>query len=341
MRFRIASFRAQTPLAGVLPAQDKRRLGVEAMRCAFDQQPQRLLRAGSHIPLTQIPQLLLQDPDLLMNPHIAHTHSPVGLVCSLLENRGLIVQMVKREVLGRYRGSIMGLGWSFFNPILMLVIYTFVFSVVFKARWGTGDEESKAGFAVILFAGLIVHALFAEVLNRAPNLILNNVNYVKKVVFPLEILPIVAMGSALFHTIVSIGVLLSALICIEGALHWTTIFIPLIFLPLVLLTLGLAWIVASLGVYLRDVGQTISIITTMMLFLSPVFYPMSALPVKYHPYILFNPLTFIIEQVRQILIDGQIPDWDGLGIYIVGSLIAVWIGYWWFQKTRKGFADVI
>jgi lipopolysaccharide transport system permease protein len=276
-----------------------------------------------------------------MNPHTEHPCSPVALIQSLLVNWGLIGQLVKREVVGRYKGSFMGLGWSFFNPILMLAIYTFVFSVVFKARWGIGIGESKTEFAIILFAGLIVHALFAEVLNRAPALMLSNVNYVKKVVFPLEILPIVAMGFAIFHTVVSLGVLLGVFIFLNGFLHWTVLLIPLVLLPLIFVTLGVAWLLASLGVYLRDVGQTIGIITTIMLFLAPVFYPLSAIPDKYQIYILINPLTFIIEQTRRVLLYGQLPDWQGLSIYWAISFMVGWIGYWWFQKTRKGFADVL
>ena len=210
--------------------------------------------------------------------HAEHPNTPAALIRSLFQNRGLIGQLVKREVVGRYKGSFIGMGWSFFNPILMLAIYTFVFSVVFKARWGMGHEESKAEFAIVLFVGMIVHALFAEVLNRAPDLILTNVNYVKKVIFPLEILPVIALGSAFFHTIVSLCVLFCALLLLNGFLHWTILFIPLIFIPLGLVTLGVAWLLASLGVYLRDVGQTIGIVTTILLFLAPVFYPISALP---------------------------------------------------------------
>lgn len=249
--------------------------------------------------------------------------------------------MTRRDVVGRYKGSFIGLGWSFFNPILMLIIYTFVFSVVFKARWGVDGNESKAEFAVVLFVGLIVHALFAEVINRAPGLIQTNVNYVKKVVFPLEILPVVTMGATLFHGVVSLGVLVSAFVLIHGFVHWTALLIPLILLPLVLMILGFAWLLASLGVYLRDVGQTVGILTTVMLFLSPVFYPVSRLPEKYQVLLLINPLTYVIEQARQVLIFGQVPDWIGLAVYAAISCMVAWTGYWWFQRTRQGFADVI
>jgi len=276
-----------------------------------------------------------------MTGQYQHSASPAEIFSSFWRNRGLIWQMTKREVIGRYRGSVMGMAWSFFNPVFMLTVYTFVFSVVFKARWGGGGEESKTQFAIVLFVGMIVHGLFAEVLNRAPGLILGNVNYVKKVVFPLEILTIVSMGAALFHSLVSLGVLLIAFALFNGHLYWTAGLVPVVLLPLVILTLGLGWMLASLGVFLRDVGQSIGIVTTVMLFLAPVFYPMSALPARFHPWIMANPLTFIIEQAREVLIWGHLPDWAGLGIYMLSATAIAWAGYAWFQKTRKGFADVL
>ena len=275
------------------------------------------------------------------NPHATQPTSLLALAKSLWRNRQLIVQMTRREVVGRYKGSAMGLAWSFFNPVFMLTVYTFVFSVIFKSRWGVGGEESKTQFAVVLFVGMIVHSLFAEILNRAPGLILSNVNYVKKVVFPLETLPVIAMGAALFHTFISLGVLLIAFVIFNGYLHWTAIFTPLVFLPLVILTLGLAWMLASLGVFLRDVGQTIGIITTVLMFLAPVFYPITAIPEEFRPWIIANPLTFIIEQAREVLIWGRLPNWFGLGIYTLAATSVAWSGYAWFQKTRKGFADVL
>ena len=263
------------------------------------------------------------------------------LFASLWRNRQLIVQMTKREVVGRYRGSVMGLAWSFLNPVLLLTVYTFVFSVVFKARWGTGREETKTQFAVVLFVGMIVHGLFAEVLNRAPGLILSNVNYVKKVVFPLEILPVIAVGAALFHSLVSLSVLLIASVIVNGHLRWTAIFTPLVLLPFVVLILGLAWIIASPGAFVRDIGQAIGIITMVIMFFAPVFFPVAALPEKFRPFIMANPLTFIIEQAREVLIWGHLPDWGGMSIYTVTATLVAWAGYAWFQKTRKGFADVL
>ncbi len=249
--------------------------------------------------------------------------------------------MSQREVSGRYKGSILGLGWSFFNPILMLAVYTFVFSVVFKARWGIEGGESRIDFALLLFTGLIIHALFAEVLNASSDMILRHTNYVKKVVFPLEILPVIALGSALFHALISLIVLLVALAIFKGALFWTLIFVPIVILPIIFVIVGLSWLVASLGTFLRDIKQTVGIITMVMLFLAPIFYPLDAIPEAYHIYILMNPLTFIIDQMREVVIFGRSPDWIGLVIYWLISLIVLWVGYIWFQKTRRGFADVL
>ena len=276
-----------------------------------------------------------------INPHAPAPSSLPALGRSLWRHRALILQMTRREVVGRYKGSVMGMAWSFFNPVFMLTVYTFVFSFVFKARWGLNGDESRTQFAVVLFVGMIVHGLFAEVLNRSPGLILANVNYVKKVVFPLEILPVISMGTALFHSFISLCVLLAAFLLFNGFLHWTALLAPLVILPLVLLTLGLAWMFASMGVFLRDVGQTIGIITMVMMFLAPVFYPITALPEKYRPWLMANPLTFIIEQMREVLIWGRLPNWTGLALYTLAAIVVAWAGYAWFQKTRKGFSDVL
>lgn len=261
---------------------------------------------------------------------------------SLVRNRQLVGRLTWREIIGRYKGSTIGLAWSFLNPLLMLAVYTFVFSVVFKNRWGTGDAgQSRTLFALLLFTGMIVHGFFAEVVNRAPLLILANVNYVKRVVFPLEILPVVSLGGALFHSLVSLGVLVIAFGLFNGYIHWTVVFLPLVFAPLVIMCMGLGWALASLGVFVRDVGQTTGLFTTIMLFLSPVFYPVTSLPERMRFWMMLNPLTFIIEQSREVLIYGRLPDFTGLLAYSLGALCFAWAGFVWFQLTRKGFADVL
>lgn len=277
-----------------------------------------------------------------VDPHAALPLSPAALGRSLWRNRQLITQMTRREVVGRYKGSVIGMGWSFFNPVFMLVVYTFVFSEIFRSRWGGLDgNESKTLFALVLFVGMIVLGLFSEVANRAPGLILANANYVKKVVFPLEILPVVALSAACFHSVISLGVLLASFALFNGYLHWTAVFMPLILLPLLILALGVAWFLASLGVFLRDVGQFVTILTTVLTFLSPVFYPVTAVPERFRVWLMVNPLTFIIEQARDVLIWGKLPNWTGLAVYAGVACIFAWLGFAWFQKTRKGFADVI
>ncbi len=276
-----------------------------------------------------------------MNPHQEHPATPRALVSSLWRNRSLINQLVRREVIGRYRGSVLGVAWSFFNPVLMLLVYTFVFSVVFKTRWGIGGDESHASFAVILFVGMIVHGLFAEVANRAPTLILSNVSYVKRVVFPLEVLPLVTMGSALFHASISLIVLFLAQLILTHQLPWTLVLFPLVLAPLILGTMGVAWFLAAIGVYVRDIAQTIGIITSVMMFLAPVFYPITALSERLQWLLYLNPITFVIVEGRKVLLFGLMPNWGGWLLYTAVSIGIAWGGFWWFQKTRKGFADVV
>jgi lipopolysaccharide transport system permease protein len=188
---------------------------------------------------------------------------------------------------------------------------------------------------------MIVLSLFSEILNRAPGLILSNVNYVKKVVFPLEILPVVSLCVALFHASVSFLVLIIAFVVFNGYFNLSTFLIPIIILPFLILLLGISWILASLGVFIRDVGQTIGLLTTLLMFLSPVFYPISAVPEKLKPFILANPMTFIIEQLRLSVIWDKPINWTGLSIYLIIAILFLFVGFAWFQKTRKGFADVI
>ncbi len=248
--------------------------------------------------------------------------------------------LVKREVIGRYRGSVLGICWSFFNPLLMLMVYTFVFSMVFKARWGI-EGEGKADFAITLFAGLLVFNFFSECISRAPTLITHNSNYVKKVVFPLEILPYVLLGASLFHTLISVFVWVLFYLCCKGLPPIQIVFAPVVVLPLVILTLGLSWLIASLGVFLRDITQIISLVITVLLFLSPVFYPISALPAQAQVLMQYNPIAASIEQVRGVLLYGQLPSVSVYLGHLAFSLLAAWGCFAWFQKTRRAFADVI
>jgi lipopolysaccharide transport system permease protein len=281
------------------------------------------------------------EPTEMLNPHARHPASPMALLRSLRQNSSLIRQMAHREAVGRYQGSVLGLAWAFFHPLLMLLVYTVVFSFIFRARWGVEETETRADFALILFVGMIVHALFAEVLNRAPGLILGNSNYVRRVVFPLEILVPVSLLSALVHAGISIAVLLLALLTLRGSVPITVLLLPIVLFPLVLMTLGVGWVLAALGVYIRDIGQMVGILTTVLLFMSPMFYPISAVPESFRPVIRANPLTLIMEQARAVLIWGRQPDFSALAIYLAVAMAVCMAGFWCFQRIRKGFADVL
>jgi lipopolysaccharide transport system permease protein len=266
--------------------------------------------------------------------------SPLEMVQSFWRNRGLIWALTKREVLGRYRGSVMGTLWSFFNPLLMLGVYTFVFSTVFKARWA-GGSDSKTEFALLLFAGMLVFGIFSECVNRAPSLILSNPNYVKKVVFPLEILPIVSLGAALFHLLVSLLVWVLFYLVAFGVPKAGILLLPVALLPFAIFVLGLSWFLTSLGVYVRDIIQFVGVLVMALMFLSPIFYPLSALPESYREVIAFSPITIAVDQARDLMFWGKSIDWAVWAAYLVISLIIGWLGFAWFQTTRRGFADVI
>jgi lipopolysaccharide transport system permease protein len=261
---------------------------------------------------------------------------------ALWHHRELWWRLTEREVLGRYRGSALGIGWSFITPLAMLAVYTFVFSQVFKARWGDfGTDSGTIGFAINLFAGLIVFNLFSECANRAPGLILANPNYVKKVIFPLEVLGSVALGTAGFHAVTSLMVLIAFQLAAFRSLPITILWLPLVWLPLVLISLATTWILSSLGVFLRDIGQIISLGLNVLMFLSPVFFPISALPPKMLPFLQLNPLAQVIEQTRTVAIAGEGPSLKYLVAGILIGAVACEISFRGFQKAKRAFADVL
>ena len=262
------------------------------------------------------------------------------MISGIVDNIYLLAQMVHREVLERYRGSMLGLLWSFALPLLMLGVYMFVFSVVFEIRWGV-ERESDVEFGVVLFAGLILHALLSECLTRSPGVITGNAQFVKKVVFPLEILPLVVLGTALFHFAVSVFILLVFIVITGSGLPVTVLWLPVVVAPLVMLCAGISWFLASLSVYLRDIGQLMGVLSTVLLFLSPMFYPLTAVPEQWRAWMYLNPLTTVIIEVREVAIWGNTPNWGALMPYTVIAAAVMILGYAWFMKTRRGFADVL
>lgn len=261
---------------------------------------------------------------------------------NLKQKWSLLKQLAIREIESRYRGAGLGLFWSIVTPLLSLAVYTFVFGTVFKSRWGSATETaSPMEFAVILFSGLIMFQLLSEIINRAPGLIVSNSNYVKRILFPLELLIPSVAGAALFHALISLALILPFVFFVFGTIPATVVFVPIIILPFMLMLLGTGWFLASIGTFVRDIGQVIGTVTTAIMFLSPIFFPLSALPGWVTPGIYLNPLTVPIEQLRNVLIFGHMPDFLSLGLYTVASALIAVAGYYWFEKTRKGFADVV
>ena len=244
-------------------------------------------------------------------------------------------------MLSRYRGSYLGLSWSIMNPLLMLIVYTFVFSQVFKTRWGSLGTDSPWIFAINLFAGLIVFNIIAESANKAPTLILSNPNYVKKVIFPLEILGVVSVIGAIFHGLMSLGVLLCFNILIFGHLPITTLLLPLIWIPLVLGCLAISWLLSALGVFFRDINQMIATLVSMLMFLSPVFYPLSAVPKSFQWFLAINPLAIAIGQTREALILGKHPSLLVYSAEIIMSVAVCEIFFRIFQRVKPTFSDFL
>lgn len=265
---------------------------------------------------------------------------PTSPYRALYRHFSLVLQMAKRDVVGRYRGSFIGLLWSFFNPLLMLAIYAFVFGYIFKSRWA-GQTGGHLEFVVILFAGLNINALFAECANRAPSLIVENTNFVKKVVFPLETLSWSVLGSALFHLAVSTVVLLLIETGANHSVPWTVLLFPLVLVCFLPMLAGTIWLFASLGVFLRDLKQAVGIMTTAIMFMAPIMYPRTLIPEPYRGWMVLNPLTIIVESSQDVLVWGRMPPWGDLGVYVASACLFAWAAFAWFERTRKGFADVL
>ena len=254
--------------------------------------------------------------------------------------RNLIWQFARREVLGRYRGSLLGVSWAVLTPLAMLAVYTLVFRHIFKAKW-PGVDDGNMSFALNLFAGLLVFNWAAEFLSRAPRLVFEQPNLVTKVVFPLQVLPWSILLSSFFHAVVSCMVWLLGCLLLGQGLTASWLALPLVFLALVPSLLGLGWILSALGVYFRDLGEIVGLFMGMLLFLTPVFFPLSALPEFLQTWVQLNPLTIPIEALRSI---GLLKEWPQFGsllvLFGVGLFVAM-VGAWLFEKARKGFADVI
>lgn len=252
----------------------------------------------------------------------------------------LLAQLARRDIASRYQGSTAGLLWAFFSPVLMLLVYTFVFGYVFKARW-LGAETDHSFFALNLFAGMLVHGFFAECVIRSPSLFQQHSNFVKRIVFPLWLLPLVPLTSALFHVCISFLVLFVAHLAVAQVVHWQLFFLPLLLIPFVLFLLGLVWGISALGVYLKDLSQIIPILVTVLMFMSPVFYPAEALPEQIRPVMYINPLTPAIETLRAVLFNGELPNIFSYSISLLISFLFAVAGFFIFNRLKVGFSDVL
>jgi len=270
----------------------------------------------------------------------ARAFGPLGLVQNLWRHRELIGQFTRREVEGRYRGSFLGVFWSLARPLFLLVVYTLVFGVIFRSTWPQG-RGGVGEFALIAFCGLAAFGLFGECVGRAPALVTSVPSFVKKVVFPLEILPVAAFGAALFHTLVSLALLLVAQLALVGSIPWTAVLLPVVMLPAVFVCLGAMWLLASIGVFVRDLEQAIGLGVQLLFFLTPIVYPIEIVPEQLRPLLLLNPIAPVVENTRRVLLWGQMPDVAALAAWIVATALFMLLGYAWFMRTRRAFSDVL
>jgi lipopolysaccharide transport system permease protein len=267
---------------------------------------------------------------------------PPGLFEELRTHRFLIAQLTRREVIGRYRGSYLGIFWTFISPLLLLCVYTLVFKYVFKAKFTGRPEEGWADFALMLFSALIIFNVFAECLARAPNLIMLNTNFVTKVVFPLEVLPATVVLGALVHLLIGfVPLCLAALITRNGHIHATVLLWPLLLVPIIFWALGISWLFSALGAFLRDLNEGMTALVQVLMYASAVFYPLSRVPPEVQSVLRLNPLTYFCEQSRNLVLWGDPMNWQGYGWVTLSGVVCMILGYKIFMNVKPAFADVV
>jgi len=268
-----------------------------------------------------------------MNLHVMDS------ITDLVRYRNLLFQLVKRDVMSRYQGTVIGIAWSLVLPLTTLGVYAVVFGVILRPRWPNVADPSV--FALLLFPGLLVFNFFSECTSRSTVSITNNASYVKKVVFPIALLVWVPIGSAIFHIGLGLIAWTILVLILGGSIHWTIFLTPIVLLPLMIMTSGIGYILASIGVYIRDVGQIIAVSVQLLMYLAPVIYPREVLPAKFQSLMALNPITIPVEQFRNVLNYGLAPNFVSLGIYSLVACLVAWAGRLFFEKTRQGFADVV
>lgn len=284
-------------------------------------------------------------------PAVTHSHAPLPLashfnplrmVRMLVDSRGLAYALARREIENRYKANVLGILWALATPLALLAVYTFVFGVVFHARWGNDPEGGLGHFALNVFLGLIVFAVFRDVVARAPGLVVNNRQYVKRIVFPVECLSVADLLVALFGFVIGLLVWLVGFVAItQSPPHWQAIFVPVLMLPVMLTALGVSWFLSALGVFLRDIQHAVELAITVLMFLTPVFYQLDRVPEKYRVYLEWNPVAQVMEAGRHAAVDGSQPDWSRFVLSVVASLIIATLGFGVFSKAKRAFADVL
>ncbi len=260
----------------------------------------------------------------------------------MLRNRSLIFQMTLRDISMRYKNSFFGALWMVGQPLLQLLLYGFVFQVVLKSRWGIQTPSGEdIPFGLLLFCGILLHGLLADTLVRAPSLIISNTSYVKRVIFPLEILPVVNVLSTGVGILFGLLILIAGVLYSTGAVSWGVLLLPIPIGGLLMFTVGAGWLLAAIGVYFRDLSQITTSLATIMLFTAPICYPAEMVPEKFRWLMNINPLTIPVETVRALVFAHDAVNWQAMGVYLaVGALMSVF-GYFIFHRLRTGFADVL
>lgn len=279
--------------------------------------------------------------DLVLLKKLLTLFDFASLPRTLWRNRDLLWQMTRRNIEQRYRGSVLGLVWSFVQPLMMLCVYTFVFSVVFQARWGVSAGEGRGSFAVIMFCGMAIFNLFSDAVVTGSTVVVTNQNLVKKVIFPLEVLPMAGVLTTYALGLAWFVLLFFGSWLILGFVGWTMLLLPVVMLPVMIFTSGIVYLVSALGVFVRDIPYVVGVVLQMLFFATPIFYPVSAVPDRLRWVLTWNPMTVFIEQARNVFLYGRMPDWAFLGLATLVSLAVLQCGYYFFVKTKRGFADVL
>ncbi len=270
-----------------------------------------------------------------------HSFNPIHIFRHLWRHKELIGQLTRREVLYRYKGSYLGLAWVFLQPLLLLGVYTFVFSVILGIKWGMAVQNDQLGFAMVMFCGVLTFNILGEAANAAPGLILGHPNFVKRVIFPLEILPVVKLLGTIVHSCFGLVILFLGMAIGHHPFHWTILLLPLVWLPMAMFSMGCAFLLSSLGVFIRDIGATVGVLVSMCFFMSPIFYPLEAVPEKFRTLCQLNPIAIYVADARRVMLFGELPDWPWFFAGLVLSILVMVFGFVFFMRSKPAFADVI